>query len=106
VISLSVESNRAGASFGSRIQREREREHLTIGGAPCLCWFIDEDLRMAATVGVAVETGGGGGSGAVKSAGGFPSLTAPSSRSARVRSGWRLGSEPRFFVPLAPTSSL
>jgi hypothetical protein len=32
-----------------------EREHLTIGGAPCLCWFIDEDLRMAATVGVAVD---------------------------------------------------
>jgi hypothetical protein len=42
---------------------DREREYLTIGGAPCLCWFIDEDLRMAATVGVAVETGGGGGSG-------------------------------------------
>jgi hypothetical protein len=55
---------------------DREREHLTIGGAPCLCWFIDEDLRMAATVEVAVETGGGGGSGAVKSGGSFLSLTA------------------------------
>jgi hypothetical protein len=51
---------------------------------------------MAATVGVAVETDGGGGSGAVKSGGGFPSLTALPSRSARVRTvGGGSGSEPR-----------
>jgi hypothetical protein len=32
----------------------------------------------------------------------FPSLAAPPSRSARVRSGWRLGSEPRGLSPWPP----